>query len=259
MRIDFRQFFVVIALIAVIGFTWDVSKTVNAQTTPFAISNVKVSAVTQTGFQVDWDTSGGTHAGVSGSQVGYGLTNTSYIWTPCCSPGGVTHHTVVIANGAPASSTAPGGKLIVNSGTTYVGLADSYDGTVEATSPFTVTTTPNGITPPPTNTNTTAVLSCTPHFQTVQMATFVPSGATGLTFEVSNQGTSVLTIAGVVSSSTAFVLASPTVPVSIPIGATQNFTVKFIPTAAGKYTGSLTFMGNVQGGSFGMGVTGVAQ
>lgn len=113
------------------------------------------------------------------------------------------------------------------------------------------------VVPPPATTQ--ATFTCTPSFQNVQMATFVPAGATGMQFSVMNQGTAPMVITAVDISDPAFTVGGLTAPATIAPNATQNLTVKFVPTAVGKYAATIKFTANVTGGSFSMGVVGAAQ
>ncbi len=120
--------------------------------------------------------------------------------------------------------------------------------------------TPTSVPVPPV-VNALASFSCTPSFAPVTLSSFVPSGAAGLMFVITNPGVNALVITGA-NVPVPFVLQGTTgtgLPATIAPGASLPLTVKFVPTAAGTFTGNIIFSANVQGGSFSMGVAGVAK
>lgn len=112
--------------------------------------------------------------------------------------------------------------------------------------------------PPPPPPTALAGFACTPTFLKVQMSSFVPSGAQGLSFSILNQGTTTLTITAAAVPQP-FELSGATFPLNIAAGSSYTMTIKFVPTVAGKYTGNVVFSANVTGGTFQMGVNGDSQ
>jgi hypothetical protein len=111
--------------------------------------------------------------------------------------------------------------------------------------------------PPPVITN--AAFVCTPTFQPVTMATFIPTGVSGLQFSVLNSGKTAMTISAVNITDPSFALSGLVLPITVPAGGTQIFTIKFVPSTVGKFAATVNFSANVPGGIFSMGVVGVAQ
>jgi hypothetical protein len=114
--------------------------------------------------------------------------------------------------------------------------------------------------PPPAPATVVASFACTPAFLPVTMSTFVPAGAKGLTFSVMNSDAANNLVITAISPPPGFAIdAALMLPVTIAPGDSQTFTIRFVPAAAGSYSGNVVFLANVAGGNFQMGVMGTAK
>lgn len=115
-------------------------------------------------------------------------------------------------------------------------------------------------TPPPAPGTVIPSFACTPSFLPVTLSTFVPAGAKGLTFTVQNSDAANNLVITQITPPPGFAIdAVPAMPVTIAPGDSQAFTIRFVPPAAGTYTGNVVFLANVANGDFLMGVSGVAK
>jgi len=100
-------------------------------------------------------------------------------------------------------------------------------------------TSANGTPPPSTTSTTIAVAGATGSFGSVATGTSVTQ-----TFQVTNTGAVALTISQLAASGTGFSVTGVTLPIAVAAGNSTSFTAKFMPSAAGAVTGSISLTAN---------------
>ena len=116
---------------------------------------------------------------------------------------------------------------------------------------------------PLAGTGTAAATGATPQIQvsatSIDFGTVRTAATADKTISVSNTGGGTLTVSSVEVSGGPFTLVSPAVPFPVAGGAQQAVTVRFAPTAAGTFTGTLTILSNdATKGSLTLALSGVA-
>lgn len=89
-----------------------------------------------------------------------------------------------------------------------------------------------------------ATISCTPRFQTVSMATFVPTGAKGVTFTVANSGPGTLTLTSASTALPFSVTPADKFPITLLVGQSEQFTATFVPSVKGTFVTNINIFSN---------------
>lgn len=75
---------------------------------------------------------------------------------------------------------------------------------------------------------------------TIQFGSLAPSQTAVCSFQLTNNTSQALTVAGVKVNGTGFLLSAVSTPLNLPRGVSSTFTITFEPTAAAVYSGTLT-------------------
>lgn len=90
---------------------------------------------------------------------------------------------------------------------------------------------------------------------TVSFGNVIVSNPSTQTVTLSGAGTGSTTVSQATVSGTGFSLSGPSLPLTLALGQSVNFTVTFTPPAAGNFTGGITFVSNPPNGAINSPVT----